>query len=82
MSNQGIVRNGEAQKPLIEARHLAKNFGAVRALIDGNLVLYPGEIHAIVGDNGAGKSTLVKMLAGVFPPRCRASPRPRQEYHS
>ncbi len=58
----------ETQPALIEARHLAKNFGAVQALRDGNLSLRQGEIHAIVGDNGAGKSTLVKMFAGVFPP--------------
>jgi ABC-type sugar transport system ATPase subunit len=30
--------------------------------------LYPGEVHALVGENGAGKSTLIKILAGVHQP--------------
>lgn len=29
-----------------------------------NLIIKPGEIHAIMGPNGAGKSTLAKVLAG------------------
>ena len=27
--------------------------------------MYPGEIHALVGENGAGKSTLIKILTGI-----------------
>jgi rhamnose transport system ATP-binding protein len=46
----------------------AKSFGAVQALLDGSIELYPGEAHALVGENGAGKSTLVKILAGVYQP--------------
>ncbi len=53
------------QTPLLEMRHVAKSFGGVRALVDANLTLYPGEIHALLGENGAGKSTLLKALAGV-----------------
>ena len=30
--------------------------------------IYPGEVHALVGENGAGKSTLIKILSGVQPP--------------
>jgi rhamnose transport system ATP-binding protein len=48
--------------------HATKSFGAVRALEDVSLELYPGETHALVGENGAGKSTLVKILAGVHWP--------------
>jgi rhamnose transport system ATP-binding protein len=45
-----------------------KRFGAVVALGDGSITLYPGEAHALVGENGAGKSTLVKILGGVHQP--------------
>jgi rhamnose transport system ATP-binding protein len=53
---------------LLELVHATKSFGAVKALIDGSVALYPGEAHALVGENGAGKSTLVKILAGVHHP--------------
>jgi rhamnose transport system ATP-binding protein len=46
----------------------AKNFGAVTALGDGSISLFPGEAHALLGENGAGKSTLVKILGGVYRP--------------
>ena len=52
-------------QPLVEVRHVAKTFGGVRALHDASLTLYPGEVHALLGENGAGKSTLLKALAGV-----------------
>ncbi|WP_028225348.1 sugar ABC transporter ATP-binding protein [Paraburkholderia ferrariae] len=54
--------------PRLELRQASKSFGRVRALIDGSLTLWPGEVHALLGENGAGKSTLVKILAGVYRP--------------
>jgi len=54
--------------PLLSLRHVAKSFGAVRAVTDGTVDLYGGEAHALLGENGAGKSTMVKMLAGVHRP--------------
>ena len=54
--------------PVLELRHAAKSFGAVRALIDGSVDLRAGEVQALLGENGAGKSTLVKILAGVHQP--------------
>jgi ribose transport system ATP-binding protein len=52
--------------PLLEARGLAKSYGPVQALRSGDLVVVPGEVHALLGANGAGKSTLVKLLTGVI----------------
>ena len=59
---------GTAPKPtpIVEMRHIEKAFGAVRALRDVNLALYPGEILGLVGDNSAGKSTLMKILTGAY----------------
>ncbi len=57
-----------AAAPLLVLSQASKNFGAVQALVDGSVTLYPGEAHALLGENGAGKSTLVKILAGVHRP--------------
>ena len=53
--------------PILETRQVKKSFGPVAALRSVDLVVQPGEIHALLGANGAGKSTLVKILSGVFP---------------
>ncbi|SAL25177.1 sugar ABC transporter ATP-binding protein [Caballeronia telluris] len=58
----------DTKTPRLELRHASKSFGRVRALGDGSLALWPGEVHALLGENGAGKSTLVKILAGVHQP--------------
>jgi len=45
---------------------IGKSFGEVKAVVDGNFHLAPGEIHALIGENGAGKSTLMKLLYGMY----------------
>ncbi len=55
-------------RPLLEVRHLSKQFTGVRALTDVSLVLAAGEVLAVVGENGAGKSTLMRIVAGVETP--------------
>lgn len=51
---------------ILEARNIKKNFGGVKALKNAQFDLYPGEIHALVGENGAGKSTFINIIGGVF----------------
>ena len=51
--------------PIVELRGVAKSYGAVRALHDGDLSIRAGEVRALMGENGAGKSTLVRVLGGV-----------------
>ncbi len=54
--------------PLIETKELVKKFGSFTALNGVSLKVYPGEVHALLGDKGAGKSTLIKALSGVHQP--------------
>jgi rhamnose transport system ATP-binding protein len=57
-----------AVAPVLELRHIRKSFAGLVALHDATLQLFPGAVHALVGENGAGKSTLIKVLAGVYQP--------------
>lgn len=56
------------QRPTLEMRGISKRFGSTQALDGVGLTLYPGEIHALLGENGAGKSTLIKIMTGVHRP--------------
>ncbi len=56
------------KEPVIEMRNITKRFGDVTANENVNLSLYPGEIHALLGENGAGKSTLMNVLTGIYKP--------------
>ena len=52
--------------PLLRMENITKTFPGVKALDDVSMEVYPGTIHALVGENGAGKSTLMNVLSGTY----------------
>jgi ABC-2 type transport system ATP-binding protein len=52
----------------LEAQRLSRAFGAEPAVVDVDLTVGPGQIHALVGLNGAGKTTLIRLLLGMLRP--------------
>ena len=54
--------------PILRVSNLSKRFDMTQALKEVPLELFPGKIHALVGENGAGKSTLIKILTGIQQP--------------
>ena len=59
--------NPQASPPRLRMTGISKSFGSTRALVEVDLEVRPGEVHALVGENGAGKSTLMKVLSGAIP---------------
>lgn len=51
---------------ILEMRDITKTFARNTVLDKVELLLKPGEVHALMGENGAGKSTLMKILMGIY----------------
>ena len=55
----------ERAQQVLEMKGITKQYFGNTVLNDVSIDLYPGEIHALVGENGAGKSTLMNILFGM-----------------
>src|SRR5437870_11370552 len=55
-------------QPMIQIRHLRKQYKDLVAVRDLNLELEQGDIFGFIGPNGAGKTTTIKMLATLLIP--------------
>jgi putative phosphonate transport system ATP-binding protein len=53
---------------LLSARGLTLSFGAIPALAEVDVDLWPGEMLAVVGESGSGKTTLLNVLSGLLRP--------------
>lgn len=53
---------------ILRIEGLSKTFPGTRALVDAQIDVRSGEVHALVGHNGSGKSTLIKALSGYHDP--------------
>jgi putative phosphonate transport system ATP-binding protein len=49
---------------LLSGRGLVLRFGAIPALDEVDVDVWPGEVLAVVGESGSGKTTLLKVLSG------------------
>ena len=54
--------------PLLEARDLVKDYGAVRVIDNVSVQLYRGETLGLVGESGSGKSTVARILLRLIEP--------------
>lgn len=59
---------GNERSAILSLEGIDRSFGPVQVLFDIALEMYPGEVHALIGENGAGKSTTMKIMGGYLSP--------------
>lgn len=52
--------------PLLELSSLCVNYGAIQALEQLDLAVYPGEVVTLIGANGAGKTTTLRAISRLI----------------
>ncbi|WP_047606941.1 dipeptide ABC transporter ATP-binding protein [Rahnella aquatilis] len=62
------ARNISTQHPVLEARHLSKEYAGKTVVNQVSLELFAGETLGIVGESGSGKTTLARMILGLTEP--------------
>jgi len=55
-------------KPMINVKHLSKNYGATKAVDDISFEIKQGEKFILLGTSGCGKTTTLKMLNRLIEP--------------
>lgn len=65
---QAAQAGGAQAPPALDMRGLSKQFLGQSVLVDVDLRVGAGSVHALVGENGSGKSTVVKILSGYYAP--------------
>jgi ABC-2 type transport system ATP-binding protein len=59
---------GPTDQMAIRTERLTKHYGDVRALVDLDLDIHPGEIFGFLGPNGAGKTTMIRTILDEIRP--------------
>jgi branched-chain amino acid transport system ATP-binding protein len=53
---------------VLEARDIAKSFGALKAVQGVDIKVRDRSLHALIGPNGAGKTTAFNLISGLYTP--------------